>query len=435
MSYFLLVLVTATMFVRPGEIVPAVQGWPIYNGLIVACMLASLTPLLAQLSGKSLRESPVTACVLAVWAAIVCSHLWQMRTWEARNGGFDFFKTVVFYMLVAGVIDSPKQLKSYLGWLFVFITALALIAVLSANHVIQLPGMEFLEDSQYDKATGEVVSIDRLQSTGIFKDPNDLAMILVAGVVIGLSFLSDPSAGMLRLAVLPAVGLFAFCIYRTQSRGGLMALVAALGTLAWMRYGWRRTLALGLVALPLLLVVAKGRMTDFDDALDEGTGRSRVELWSEGLQLFKQSPVFGIGQNFYAEQAGQVAHNSFVHAFTELGLFGGAAFFGAFAAAAGVLYRLWKDPGLEECDDLRRMLPFLAAIVAGFVVSMLSLSRNYVATPYLALGLVTATGRMAEDWAVETPLACDGRFLKRLAVGSVGCLAAIYAFILLTARH
>ena len=52
----------------------------------------------------------------------------------------------------------------------------------------------------------------------------------------------------------------------------------------------------------------------------------------------RQSPVFGIGKNRFGEEAGQVAHNSFVHAFTELGPLGGMVFLGAFYLAMRALW-------------------------------------------------------------------------------------------------
>ncbi len=469
MAYFLFLLVTAALFVRPAEIFPAVYAWPIYEYLILACLAASLPGVLSQLSTKSLAENPITACVIGLWAAVVLSHLSHLFIWGARMSGFMFFKLVVYYLLLVANINSEERLRSFLRWLLLLIALAAAIALLSAYHVIELPGGDFYAQRQLDAATGQMSVIPRLRSTGIFNDPNDFAMILVAGVAIALYFVADPAGGILRPLGLALAGLFGYAIYGTQSRGGLLALLAALLTLCHARWGWRRAALIAAVALPLLLVAFKGRMTSLDQAMDTDTGQSRVQLWSMGLALFRQQPLFGIGCQNYADEAGQVAHNSFLHAFTELGFFGGALFLGAFAAALIMLYRLrnwglsqfssdengtvplslsqfpsernWDGPPPDAEDGfspihggLKRLLPCVTAVLVGFAASMLSLSRNYMVPTYLVLGLATAYVRIAAGQTQPLPLKFDSWFLKRLAFGSVFFLAVVYVFVRLTVR-
>jgi O-antigen ligase len=153
------------------------------------------------------------------------------------------------------------------------------------------------------------------------------------------------------------------------------------------------------------------------------------------VQLFRHQPVFGIGQGSYAEEVGQVAHNSFLHAFTELGFVGGAFFLGTFTAALLMLRRLRDDEMLaEDRSELMRMLPYLMAMLVGFVVSMLSLSRNYFVPTYLVLGVATSYVQIATGQTGLLPLKFDSWFLKRLAVGSVCFLAAIYVFVRVTVQ-
>ena len=111
-----------------------------------------------------------------------------------------------------------------------------------------------------------------------------------------------------------------------------------------------------------------------------------------------------------------MAHNSFVHAFTELGFFGGALFLGAFTAALVMLYRLRNDCHSEcECwrestRELKRMLPYVTAMLVGFAVSMFSLSRNYFVPTYLVLGLATAYVQIATGQTEPLPLQFDSGF-------------------------
>ena len=429
MSYFLFLLVTATLFIRPAEILPAVSAWPIYNYLIIACLAMSLPGVSAQLSMRSLKENPITACVVGLLFAVMLSHLVYMRTWEARAIGKEFLKIIIYYLLLVANLDSQQRLQGFLRWLLALITLTTVLAILGNYHIIELPGVEFCQQQMVDSATGQTTVIPRLQSTGIFSDPNDLAMILVAGVVLALSLAENPTAGILRVLALPLVGLFGYAIYSTQSRGGLLALMAALLSLFHARWGWKRTVLLAAVALPLLLVAFKGRMTNYNDAMGQGTAQTRVQLWSEGLAAFKQHPLFGIGVDQYVEVAGQVAHNSFVHAFVELGLFGGTLFLGAFVAGLMMLYRLRSDGALAEHRELSHLLPYVTAMLVGFAGSMYSLSRNYVVPTYMMLGLMTAYVRIVGEQIESLPLQFDSWLIKRLAISSVCFLAFMYVFI------
>ena len=64
-----------------------------------------------------------------------------------------------------------------------------------------------------------------------------------------------------------------------------------------------------------------------------------MQLWYAGLVEMKRFPLFGIGAGMYPDFVdGRVAHNSFVHAFVELGIFGGVIFLGAFWFARALVH-------------------------------------------------------------------------------------------------
>ncbi len=432
MSYFLFLLVTATLFIRPGDLFDSTRGWPIYECVILICLAASIGPVLKKLSRKSLTENPITGCVVGLLVAVVLSHLAHLDLWSARMSGFKFFKILVYYLLLVVNIDSEERLTHFLRWLLVLIALVAALALLSANHMIELPRIDYLEYRQHDEATGEVTVINRLQSVGIFNNPNNLAMIVVPGVILALQFAGDPAAGILRPLGLALVGLFGYAIYGTQSRGGLLALIAAVLTLCLARWGWKRTALVAAVSLPLLFVAFKGRMTEVDYALAEDTGQSRVQIWSAGFTLFKQQPLLGIGEGNFVEEVGIVAHNSFLQSFTELGLLGGSLFLGEFLAAFVVLYRIREEIDPLELPGLARLVPYIAAIVAGFVASMLASTRDYFVPTYLVLGLVTACAQSGATQTGFVPLRFDSRFIKLMIFGSLAVITVLYMFMRLT---
>jgi O-antigen ligase len=168
---------------------------------------------------------------------------------------------------------------------------------------------------------------------------------------------------------------------------------------------------------------------DFAEAMSGGTGRSRVELWSSGLEMFKGSPIFGLGCGNYAEYAGQVAHNSFVHAFGELGFLGGMMFLGVFAVAAWLLWSLRAVRREIVHPGLAYLLPFLLALVVTFCASMMTLSRGYDVSTYMIAGIVVCYDRLARPGTSLRPLLVNGSLLKWLATASVAFIAVTYLYI------
>lgn len=428
MGFWLFILLNATLFIRPGEIVPDLEGWPIYQWVILSCLVVAYPRVLDQFTRDALLSRPVTVCVIGIWGAAVASHLVRMNIFDARGIGFEFGKVILYYLLLTAVVDTPERLRKLLLWLVSFIAILAAIAVLQFHGMIDLPSLKTLEERAWNAETGEFDIIPRMVSTGIFNDPNDLCLVLGLGIQISLYFMGDKRRRPLRFAWLAPIALFGYSLILTQSRGGLLGIAVGLLVLSYARYGWRKTAALAMVAVPLVLVGLGGRQTNF--TLDKGdTGHARVELWSEGFELFRQSPLFGIGASQYAEEVTLVAHNSFVHVYVELGLVGGTMFVGAFFCALDGLRRA-RFPTASHIDsELERLRPYIMAMVVGYGVGLWSLSRNYVPTTYLALGLVSAYVRMSVEETSDLALRLDGRLAKRLAMAGVGFLALIYASI------
>jgi hypothetical protein len=372
----------------------------------------------------------VTVCVLGLLAAVVLSNLSHGATYEARRGGLLFFKIVLYYLLLVAVVDTPARLRRFLGWIGVLILALTTLALLQYHGVINIASLEAIEQREVDPATGEVIAFPRLCGMGIFNDPNDLSVILVVGMMISLSRLGE-RGGRWWLWVVPLV-LMGYALALTSSRGGLLALLAALMALFVCRLRLTKALLLVGLLLPALFVLG-GRQTNFDLGNKDDTSQHRIRLWREGLVLLRGAPVFGIGMGRYEEEAGLVAHNSFVHAYTELGLFGGTLFVGGFLFPLGVLYRVGSRQGRNLDPTLRALGPCVLACAAGMVGGMLSLSRVYTLTPYLILGVVTVYLRLAATSAPAAVPRLTPRLAGRLVLLSVLFLGAADVFVRLFA--
>lgn len=427
MDFFLFLLVNAALFIRPSELVSGLAPWPIYEILILTGIVVAFPKVQRQLSVQAIVARPITACVVGLLVAVVMSHLSHLFFWGARMSGIEFLKVLLYYLLLVGVIDSVARLRKFLYALAAFTLVLCTLAVLQHHGFVDIISSADRADAVVNSATGERIEITRICSTGIFNDPNDLAMILVVGMAISAYGLSDRRFGTLAILWAAPIALFGYAFGLTHSRGGMMALLAGSLAFAAAKYGWRRGIAVGVVFVPLLFIVFAGRQTDFSEGLDDGTGMQRIQFWAMGLALFRQNPLFGTGSGTFSDYVGHVAHNSYVNTFTDLGFFGGSLFLGAFLTAVTGLWQIGRQPELPS--ELRRMQPYLLAIVVGYGAAMLTLSREGVVPTYMILGLAAVGLRLAEWYGLPVVPRFNAQLVKRVVLASASFIAGTYIFI------
>jgi O-Antigen ligase len=431
MNWFFFILLNATFFIRPADLVQSAD-LPLYNILMIACLSVSGGRVLGVIANRP--RSPVTMCVLGVVLACVLSHLTRAALRSAAEDGFYILKIITYYLVMVAVVVTPARMVSLLRWLVCFTVVLTGLALAHYHGFISLESLEACQQNDIDPATGEVYVIPRLVSTGVFNDPNDLSMICVFAIIICL-FFAERTRGFGRFCWLAPVGFFAYGLKLTYSRGGLLNLGFSLMVLSWCRLGWKKTVVAGALALPAVLAIFGGsRMTNIDLSDSQNTSQSRIQLWSEGLGMFRERPLFGVGMNEYADRAGLVAHNSYVHAYGELGFFGGTLFLGAFYSAVLGVWKLY-NPDVEFYDPaIKQLRPYVLAMICSYCVGMFSLSRCYTVTTYTMLGISASYLQVAKTWTSEPGVAFDSRFIQRLVVVGLAGIAFLYIFVRLTVR-
>lgn len=430
MAWALFILLNATLFLRPAELLPQLEGWPIYNVLILGCIAASLPSMSAQLRPRMLARRPITVCVVGLLAAVLLSRLSHLEFYEARQTGLEFLKVVLYFLLFITLVATPERLRQFLLWLSVFTLGLTLLALADYHGLIRVPAIDAYRERQdeIDEFTGEPVVIDRLRSTGIYNNPNDLSRIVVIGMLISIHGMCKGSWKRWRrlLWALPLV-VFGHALILTYSRGGLLSLIAGLLALFFTRFGAARSIGLAFLYVPLLFLAFEGRQTRMSTST--GTGQQRIQIWSDGLVLFKAAPVFGIGVGRYVEEVGHVAHNSFVQCFTETGFFGGAIFAGAFYAALVGLYHARSSEPAARHQQVTGLRPLLLAIVAATIIGMFSSTRSYAIPTFMVLGLA---GSYLASLRLHPPLAVyrvDARFVRHVVATGLIVLCVFYTYV------
>lgn len=423
-GFALLLMVVATLCLRPADLVPALDQWPIYQYLIVGCLIVSARGCLRHLSQRQIIHQPATASLLLLLLSVGLSHAAHGFFWGARMSTYEVSKVLALYLLVVALVNSPRRLTYFVNWFVASITTIATLALLDFRGIISIPALESIRD-RGASATGQADYIERIRGTGIFQDPNDFGLVLVVALIFTAARLLSPRAGWTRYVWLLPGGILLTTLAMTHSRGAFLAL--ACGIIAALVYArnWRWSV-LAVIAIPILTIGFSARTTDLN-AIVEGTGQTRIQIWSQSLTIWKQYPLFGLGEGLLVEELGVVAHNSFLQCFAELGVIGGAAFVGCFLAAGLGLWSLRERGESEgrvqrasEWRQLDHFRVFMFSALAAYAAGMCSISRQFVMPTYLMLGLATATHTMRcdgrRDWKI------DNRFLLAASLASVGML-------------
>jgi O-antigen ligase len=427
LAWVLFLVLNGLVFMRPADILPEIQGWPIYNVVIVACVIAGVSTLLPLLRTRSLAENPITLCVFGMLVGIVVSLLARGDGWGAHYWGTDFVKTIVYYLLVVALVNTPARVSRLLLAIAVYALVLTCVALLCYHKVVDLPTVAPYAEAQMkiDPDTGENIVVVRLQAAGIYANPNDLARIIAVGITICLYAISRKVGFLVRLGWLGVMTVFAYGLHLTHSRGGLLGMLAGLVVLFQARYGARKGSMVILLLLPVL-VLFSGRQTEI--SMSKGTAQSRIALWSKGLAAFRGAPVFGIGARNYMDMAGNHAHNSFLEAYTELGFFGGTFYTAAFYLATTGLFRLKSTKMQEQEPELWRLRPYLLSLLVGTIVAQLSSSREYSEPTYTLLGLTAAYLALAARLTPESLVRVSPGLVLRLVRVSVLTVVFLYLY-------
>ncbi|HLJ95939.1 MAG TPA: O-antigen ligase family protein [Gemmataceae bacterium] len=433
LGFFLFMLMNAVLFMRPTEIFPDYLYVQTYQVLIVACLVCSFPVVLQQLSQRALVPQPVTVCVLGLVLAIALSHSTRFAFEDAFDSSLEFGKVALYYLLLVGLVRSPKRLQHFLAWLVVFMLVQTFMAVLQYHGVIENRNFTTLKEEKFGSTVIRGIEYNyRLCGSGIFHNPNEICYALGMVMMICLYYTTGRASFLIRIFYLAAFVFFGYAIILTLSRGGFLGLVFGLMTFLLARFGWRKALPLAAVLLPIVFFIFAGRSTNVFDVSSD-TAQNRIQLWNDALILFLRVPIFGLGTGLFREQVGLVVHNSYLQAYTELGFFGGMLFVGAFYIVLLDLHRLRSAQDQITDPELRRLRPYLMGLVGGFMGCMMSMSVTDMLPTYTVLGIVVVYLRVLN---IRPPLPklleFNGGLVGRLVLVSMLTLVAFRLYVSFT---
>ncbi len=139
----------------------------------------------------------------------------------------------------------------------------------------------------------------------VLGDPNDLALVLLFPFSFTISIVMTPglSKKVRFVGFLAAIAIFS-AIIATQSRGGLLGIMSAVGVLAWRRVQSKALLFIGGGIVMAILFVAAGISgRKSGGAAEEGldaSAQGRLYAWEAAFLMAVDNPISGVGiNNFY----------------------------------------------------------------------------------------------------------------------------------------
>ena len=325
LAFLGLMAFTGLLFFRPQDLVTPLR-------VLHLAEIAALFALGALISGRLSRGLAVTRLtpeligVLAFAFVILATAPFSVWMGGAVGTFTELYaKVVLIFVLMVNTLTSPRRMRQFI-WLIVIASGyIGMRAVLDYGR-----GINLVEHGRVQGSIG-----------GMFKNPNDLALNMVAVLPLAVFLVLQPVSMLKRaLAGLCAVMMLG-AIVASHSRSGTVGLAAMSLVLGAQLLRRKPGLVMaaafaGMLALPLLPSSYWQRLESItNDSLDEtGSREARSVLLRESFDAFVTHPVTGVGagqfKNYNPEgrqEAWRESHNVVLQVAAELGVVGLAVFF------------------------------------------------------------------------------------------------------------
>jgi O-antigen ligase len=343
------------------------------------------------------------------WAAT--SLIWAEEPGAVIEAIQRYVPNAMLFLIVFSAVRTRQQAMWVVG-------AFVIGALLSAIYGLIVPT--------------DPVATDRL--SGAEGNANETAAALVAGAALaGALAAALKGQPLLRLGAAIGVPLCGYAIFLTLSRGGLVALGAALLAAVFVAGRWRpQVLAFaGIAAASAVVyfaffapVTSEQRVTQ----LEGGTGR--VDIWKVGWRMVEANPLHGVGAgNFqnssvhFLLQPGAIAradfivdtpkaaHNTYLGILAELGIVGLVLFLIILGFALTTTVKAMRSFARQNDTQMEIISRALFVALIGLLAAACFGSREFSKQLWMLMSLGPALLAMAEN-QLAGALPPDGRVIE-----------------------
>ncbi|OWK40258.1 O-antigen ligase family protein [Fimbriiglobus ruber] len=352
---------------RPFEVWPALGDMHVER----VYMLATLAAWVLYPGKRWLPNAQHAAYAFFAFAVLVC---WLMSPWMERSQPMieDYFKIVVFYVLLVTTIHDERGLKQ------VVVAFLAIMAIYLTHSLREFIGGRFT----YRMGISRMIGVD-----GSLGDPNSFgATIVFALPFIPALWKAGVGGRFGQLVLIGYLGLSTLCILLTGSRSSLIGLVVWALLLALTSKRRWLLLALFAIAAPVCFIaLPESLQTRFETIINpevgpanaKESGEGRIQGLMMGFELWASNPLTGIGPGAWrpATHSFIESHNLYGQLLGELGTLGAIGFI-------AILACFWSNysrvrAALRERPDWRNDLVFQVAGAVAMGVFLLLFMGNF----------------------------------------------------------
>lgn len=315
-THVFVLLFLAGIYVRPGELFPALAEVPIMDilagaGLLVGAISLALKP-------RGFWNQPQDFFFLGYYLIIVASNPLNGFMTGGVAALTNFSTVAVTYLLLRMGASTPQQIRRVTQLLTVLTLFLAVNGLMQVYLGAGIGGVQAFETREGA----------RIQGTGIFSDANDLGMAMVTVIPFVLSVVLGRTGPFVRLLNALMLGILLLACYYTNSRGTIIGVGVVFSIFAFRRFGLFTAASLSAMGLAAILAFGPSRMSQVGS--QDASSQGRIQAWAAAIVMFEGSPFWGVGYGGFINHHERAAHNSFMHALGELGLIGATMFIGMF---------------------------------------------------------------------------------------------------------
>ncbi|HVX68023.1 MAG TPA: O-antigen ligase family protein [Bryobacteraceae bacterium] len=418
MDFVGLIVYCILVYLRPGDWVDAVRGWPLEFVTLALTVCAVLLKLFLFSDAETRRERlPVASFMLAWIAAIFLSNLVHGDSGAGIDNAVVYAKRCIVCLAYWAVLTSTNKIRVLVFFLVPLAGLLGLQGMYQVAHGVGWAGQP-------------LYWAGRICWIGLWDGANVLSLLFVSTVPFVLEIVTGKWNIFAKIVAAVSGALILEGMILAASRGGWLSLGVIVLLYFRQKVGKLGLIIGGLCVLGLIAIGPSRLSQNADADADDASSRHRVDLWSEGLEMFKGSPVLGVGKGQFAEYTGtQVAHNAFIENLGETG------FLGVFSWV-GLIYLSFKSLRLvmRRSDELSPQLKGLTQAVFVSLVGYLSASM-FINTDfdllYMSMGLcaaLLAVARRELKGGIEVHFGfADMRNIALFATGGIFYMYAVTA--------
>jgi len=410
-AYILTLLFSIFVLLRPQEILPSLDGFPIIAILSVLILIVIFS------AHRPLQFVPQHYFLMAIYPVVVISGILGWNNNGFMHANF-YLNSALIPLFIFSVVFTSNERQTKFMWLSLIIS----VFLVHNGHVQQNSADGFGWSGSH------FVGADRITYVGFFADPNDLGIFFIINIAFSLYFLNNSSFIGKALALGSFFALI-YGIYMTDSRGAMMSLAGLFFAYFIVKYGGIRAILFSLVLAPVgLVVMSSFRAVSSQDASSKG----RLYAWWDGLEMLKSNPLWGVGQGNFVEHHGLVAHNTYVQVAAELGLIGyllwsSVLFLTLYLGFNCIQLSKTLDKN-KHSFELVKELQLNATLfysLCGYAMCSFFLSRNLFIGFYMIAGLLIASYlrivKLDSSFQVDYKLA-----MKKVIVAAISMLIIIW---------